>query len=54
MPVHVFLNLSTLECARLSDPAEMFVLDLMENSRNYASRDVRVKLHTLKYRLFLR
>lgn len=39
------MNLSTLECARLSDPAEMFALDLMDSRRNYASRDVRVKLH---------
>lgn len=46
VPVHVFLDLSTLECKHLSDPAEMFVLDLMDSSNNYASRHVRVKLLT--------
>lgn len=42
----MFLDLSTLECTHLSDPTEMFVLDLMDTNNNYTSRDVRVKAHT--------
>lgn len=42
----MFLDLSTLECTRLSDPAELFVLDLMDTNNNYTNRDVRVKLLT--------
>ncbi|KAF7710088.1 protein arginine N-methyltransferase 9 [Silurus meridionalis] len=45
VPVHVFLDLSTLECTRLSAPAEMFVLDLMDSSKNYSCRDVRVRVN---------
>lgn len=46
VPVHVFLDLSTLECTHLSDPAEMFILDLMDCNNNYTSRDVRVRVNT--------
>lgn len=46
VPVHVFLDLSTLECTHLSDPAEMFILDLMDCNNNYTSRDVRVNFRT--------
>ncbi|KAM9476898.1 protein arginine N-methyltransferase 9 isoform 2-T2 [Clarias gariepinus] len=46
VPVHVFLDLSTLECTRLSDPAELFVLDLMDTNNNYTNRDVRVRANT--------
>ncbi|XP_053478067.1 protein arginine N-methyltransferase 9 isoform X2 [Ictalurus furcatus] len=45
VPVHVFLDLSTLECTHLSDPAEMFILDLMDCNNNYTSRDVRVRVN---------
>ncbi|KAG7333719.1 hypothetical protein KOW79_002126 [Hemibagrus wyckioides] len=45
VPVHVFLDLSTLECTHLSEPAEMFVLDLMNTNNNYTSRDVRVRVN---------
>ncbi|MCI4376053.1 hypothetical protein PGIGA_G00183730 [Pangasianodon gigas] len=45
VPVHVFLDLSTLECTHLSDPAEMFILDLMDSNNNYTSRDVRVRVN---------
>ncbi|KAG9275701.1 protein arginine N-methyltransferase 9 [Astyanax mexicanus] len=44
VPVHVFLDLSTLECTHLSDPAELFTLDLMNTNNNYDSRDIRVRV----------
>ncbi|XP_027033490.1 protein arginine N-methyltransferase 9 isoform X3 [Tachysurus fulvidraco] len=45
VPVHVFLDLSTLECRHLSDPSELFVLDLMNSTNNYTNRDVRVRVN---------
>ncbi|XP_066535623.1 protein arginine N-methyltransferase 9 [Hoplias malabaricus] len=44
VPVHVFLDLSTLECTHLSDPVELFTLDLMNTNANYTSRDVRLRV----------
>ncbi|XP_062852291.1 protein arginine N-methyltransferase 9 [Trichomycterus rosablanca] len=46
VPVHVFLDLSTLECTHLSDPAELFILDLMNGSANCSSREVRIRVRT--------
>ncbi|XP_034544240.1 protein arginine N-methyltransferase 9 [Notolabrus celidotus] len=43
VPVHVFLDFSTLECRHLSESVELFVLDLMEASRNYTNREVKVQ-----------
>ncbi|KAL1023744.1 hypothetical protein UPYG_G00045470 [Umbra pygmaea] len=43
VPVHVFLDLSTLQCRHLSDSVELFVLDLMDPNANYTHRDVKVQ-----------
>ncbi|XP_018591579.1 protein arginine N-methyltransferase 9 [Scleropages formosus] len=43
VPVHVFLDLSTLPCKHLSDPIELFVLDLMNCSVNYSHREVKLQ-----------
>ncbi|XP_028306421.1 protein arginine N-methyltransferase 9 [Gouania willdenowi] len=43
VPVHVFLDFSTLECKHLSDSVELFVLDLMNSNANYTNRDVKVQ-----------
>uniref|UniRef100_A0A6Q2Y7A7 Protein arginine N-methyltransferase 9 n=1 Tax=Esox lucius TaxID=8010 RepID=A0A6Q2Y7A7_ESOLU len=43
VPVHVFLDLSTLQCRHLSDSVELFVLDLMNTNANYTDRDVKVQ-----------
>lgn len=43
VPVHVFLDFSTLECKRLSECVELFVLDLMEANANYTNREVKVQ-----------
>lgn len=43
VPIHVFLDLSTLECTHLSDTAELFTLDLMDATNNYPSREVMVR-----------
>ncbi|XP_041838779.1 protein arginine N-methyltransferase 9 [Melanotaenia boesemani] len=43
VPVHVFLDFSTLECRHLSEVAELFVLDLMDATANYTNRDVKVQ-----------
>lgn len=43
VPVHVFLDFSTLECRHLSESVELFVLDLMEASANYTNREVKVR-----------
>ncbi|XP_072319168.1 protein arginine N-methyltransferase 9 [Eucyclogobius newberryi] len=43
VPVHVFLDFSTLECKHLSESVELFVLDLMDTNANYTSREVKVK-----------
>uniref|UniRef100_A0A3B3T7N9 Protein arginine N-methyltransferase 9 n=1 Tax=Paramormyrops kingsleyae TaxID=1676925 RepID=A0A3B3T7N9_9TELE len=42
VPVHVFLDLSTLCCKHLSEPTELFVLDLMNSSANHTSQEVKV------------
>ncbi|KAI4893958.1 hypothetical protein NFI96_018683, partial [Prochilodus magdalenae] len=44
VPVHVFLDMSTLECTHLSDPVELFTLDLMNSNANYTRRDIRVRV----------
>ncbi|XP_071977719.1 protein arginine N-methyltransferase 9 isoform X2 [Engystomops pustulosus] len=46
VPVHVFLNISTLPCARLSDPVELLRLDLMNPcSSNFSfATEVKVKI----------
>lgn len=41
--MHVFLDFSTLECKRLSECVELFVLDLMEANANYTNREVKVR-----------
>lgn len=46
VPVHVFLDFSTLECRHLSESVELFVLDLMDANANYINREVKVR-HTL-------
>lgn len=43
VPVHVFLDFSTLECKHLSESMELFVLDLMDTNANYSTRQVKVK-----------
>ncbi|XP_038837222.1 protein arginine N-methyltransferase 9-like isoform X1 [Salvelinus namaycush] len=43
VPVHVFLDLSTLQCRHLSDSVELFILDLMNTNANYTNRDVKVQ-----------
>ena len=42
VPIHVFLDLSTLECTHLSEPKELFILDLMNTHNNYPAREVMV------------
>ncbi|XP_069545374.1 protein arginine N-methyltransferase 9 [Brachyistius frenatus] len=46
VPVHVFLDFSTLECRHLSESVELFVLDLMETNANYTHREVKVQATT--------
>nr|XP_046271482.1 protein arginine N-methyltransferase 9 [Scatophagus argus] len=43
VPVHVFLDFSTLECKHLSECVELFVLDLMDATANYTEREVKVQ-----------
>ncbi|XP_013877926.1 protein arginine N-methyltransferase 9 [Austrofundulus limnaeus] len=43
VPVHVFLDFSTLECRRLSEALELFVLNLMDANANYTNREVKVQ-----------
>ncbi|XP_018546436.1 protein arginine N-methyltransferase 9 [Lates calcarifer] len=43
VPVHVFLDFSTLECRHLSESVELFVLDLMDANANYINREVKVQ-----------
>ncbi|XP_026215739.1 protein arginine N-methyltransferase 9 isoform X1 [Anabas testudineus] len=43
VPVHVFLDFSTLQCRRLSESVELFVLDLMDANANYTNREVKVQ-----------
>lgn len=43
VPVHVFLDFSTLECRHLSESVELFVLDLMDANANYTNREVKVQ-----------
>lgn len=43
VPVHVFLDFSTLQCRHLSESVELFVLDLMETNANYTNREVKVQ-----------
>lgn len=42
VPVHVFLDFSTLECRHLSEVLELFVLNLMDANANYTNREVKV------------
>lgn len=42
VPVHVFLDFSTLDCKHLSQSVELFVLDLMDATANYTQREVKV------------
>ncbi|RXN24447.1 arginine N-methyltransferase 9 [Labeo rohita] len=46
VPVHMFLDLSTLECTHLSEPVELFTLDLMNSIANYTNKDVKVQVST--------
>ncbi|XP_005160026.2 protein arginine N-methyltransferase 9 isoform X1 [Danio rerio] len=46
VPVHMFLDLSTLECRQLSEPVELFTLDLMNSSANYTDKQVKVQVST--------
>ncbi|XP_061536011.1 protein arginine N-methyltransferase 9 [Phycodurus eques] len=43
VPVHVFLDFSTLACRHLSKPVQLFVLDLMDANANYDNREVQVQ-----------
>uniref|UniRef100_H3DK34 Protein arginine N-methyltransferase 9 n=1 Tax=Tetraodon nigroviridis TaxID=99883 RepID=H3DK34_TETNG len=43
VPVHVFLDFATLGCKHLSQPVELFVLDLMDATANYTHREVKVQ-----------
>ncbi|XP_028833978.1 protein arginine N-methyltransferase 9 isoform X2 [Denticeps clupeoides] len=44
VPVHVFLDLSTLQCRYLSEPVELFTLDLMNAATNYTARELKIHL----------
>ncbi|XP_075143797.1 protein arginine N-methyltransferase 9 isoform X2 [Leptodactylus fuscus] len=44
VPVHVFLNLSTLPCVQLSDPIELLRLDLMNPLSNHLNLATEVKV----------
>ncbi|XP_037114710.1 protein arginine N-methyltransferase 9 [Syngnathus acus] len=44
VPVHVFLDFSTLACRHLSEPTELFVLDLMDANANYEVREIQVQV----------
>ncbi|XP_051561518.1 protein arginine N-methyltransferase 9-like [Myxocyprinus asiaticus] len=46
VPVHMFLDLSTLECTHLSEPVELFTLDLMNSTANYTNKDVKIQVST--------
>ncbi|XP_043087329.1 protein arginine N-methyltransferase 9 [Puntigrus tetrazona] len=46
VPVHVFLDLSTLECTYLSEAVELFALDLMNSTANYTDKEVKVRVNT--------
>ncbi|XP_077427443.1 protein arginine N-methyltransferase 9 isoform X2 [Vanacampus margaritifer] len=46
VPVHVFLDFSTLACRHLSEPAELFVLNLMDANANYDDREVQIRTTT--------
>ncbi|XP_038126994.1 protein arginine N-methyltransferase 9 isoform X1 [Cyprinodon tularosa] len=43
VPVHVFLDFSTLDCRHLSEVLELFVLDLMDTNANYTEREVKAQ-----------
>lgn len=47
VPVHVFLDFSTLECRHLSETVELFMLDLMDTNANYTNREVKVRRTSL-------
>lgn len=51
VPVHMFLDLSTLECTHLSEPVELFALDLMNNTANYTDKEVKVSFCSRFFRL---
>nr|XP_020484536.1 protein arginine N-methyltransferase 9 [Labrus bergylta]XP_020484537.1 protein arginine N-methyltransferase 9 [Labrus bergylta]XP_020484538.1 protein arginine N-methyltransferase 9 [Labrus bergylta] len=44
VPVHVFLDFSTLEGRHLSESVELFVLNLMDAHANYTNREVKVQV----------
>ncbi|XP_061096171.1 protein arginine N-methyltransferase 9 [Conger conger] len=44
VPVHVFLDLSTLQCKHLSLPMELLTLDLMTSNENSTHRQVEVQV----------
>ncbi|XP_064188388.1 protein arginine N-methyltransferase 9 [Anguilla rostrata] len=44
VPVHVFLDLSTLQCKHLSQPVELLTLDLMTSNENSTHRQVEVQV----------
>lgn len=46
VPVHMFLDLSTLECTHLSEPVELFALDLMNSTANYTDKEIKVQVST--------
>ncbi|CAN2388793.1 protein-arginine omega-N symmetric methyltransferase activity [Pristimantis euphronides] len=48
VPVHVFLNLSTLPCVRLSDPIELLRLDLMNPYSSHFTLATEVKVRICK------
>ncbi|XP_008314665.1 protein arginine N-methyltransferase 9 [Cynoglossus semilaevis] len=43
VPVHVFLDFSTLQCRHLSESVELFVLNLMDVTANYSNREIKVQ-----------
>ncbi|XP_054635861.1 protein arginine N-methyltransferase 9 isoform X2 [Dunckerocampus dactyliophorus] len=43
VPVHVFLDFSTLPCRHLSESVELFVLNLMDANANYTDKEVQVQ-----------
>uniref|UniRef100_A0AAQ5X918 Protein arginine methyltransferase 9 n=1 Tax=Amphiprion ocellaris TaxID=80972 RepID=A0AAQ5X918_AMPOC len=49
VPVHVFLDFSTLECRHLSESVELFVLDLMDTNANYIHREVKVRITAIPF-----
>lgn len=51
VPVHVFLDFSTLQCRHLSESVELFVLNLMDVTANYSNREIKVRNSLVYYKI---